>query len=62
LSSSAQTAVVCDTTAYLPEPLLDERGIRQVSLYVSIDDQQEDSGHRYHLHTGLGAKRRGLFR
>jgi fatty acid kinase fatty acid binding subunit len=41
LSPSAQTAVVCDTTAYLPDALAAERGIQRISLYVSIDDRQE---------------------
>jgi DegV family protein with EDD domain len=41
LNSSAQTAVVCDTTAYLPTPLLQERGIETISLYVSVDGEQE---------------------
>jgi fatty acid kinase fatty acid binding subunit len=41
LSASAQTAVVCDTTAYLPEELLKEHGIERISLYVSIGDRQE---------------------
>jgi DegV family protein with EDD domain len=41
LNSSAQTAVVCDTTAYLPKPLLEERGIETISLYVSVDGEQE---------------------
>jgi DegV family protein with EDD domain len=41
LNSSAQTAVVCDTTAYLPTPLLEERGIETISLYVSVDGEQE---------------------
>jgi DegV family protein with EDD domain len=41
LSPSAQTAVVCDTTAYLPTPLLEERGIETISLYVSVDGEQE---------------------
>jgi DegV family protein with EDD domain len=41
LSPSAQTAVVCDTTAYLPDALVAERGIERISLYVSIDDRQE---------------------
>jgi DegV family protein with EDD domain len=41
LSPSAQTAVVCDTTAYLPDALVAERGIQRISLYVSIDDRQE---------------------
>jgi DegV family protein with EDD domain len=41
LSSSAPTAVVCDTTAYLPDDLVAERGIERISLYVSVDDHQE---------------------
>jgi fatty acid kinase fatty acid binding subunit len=41
LSPSAQTAVVCDTTAYLPDALIAERGIQRISLYVSIGDRQE---------------------
>ena len=39
MNSSAQTAVVCDTTAYLPTELVAERGIETVSLYVSVDGQ-----------------------
>jgi DegV family protein with EDD domain len=38
---SAQTAVVCDTTAYLPAELAAERGIEAISLYVSVDGHQE---------------------
>ncbi len=41
MSSSAPTAVVCDTTAYLPDDLVAERGIERISLYVSVDDHQE---------------------
>ena len=41
MSSSAQTAVVCDTTAYLPAELTAERGIETISLYVSVDGRQE---------------------
>jgi DegV family protein with EDD domain len=45
LSSGTQTAVVCDTTAYLPSELAAERGIEVISLYVSIDgDQRPESG------------------
>jgi DegV family protein with EDD domain len=44
VSPSSQTAVVCDTTAYLPTELAAERGIQTISLYVSIDgDQQRES-------------------
>jgi DegV family protein with EDD domain len=41
LSSPTQTAVVCDTTAYLPSELLASRGIRTISLYVAVDGNQE---------------------
>jgi DegV family protein with EDD domain len=41
LGSPAETAVVCDTTAYLPSELLASRDIKTISLYVSVDDHQE---------------------
>ncbi len=41
MSPSAQTAVVCDTTAYLPDALVADRGIERISLYVAVDDDQE---------------------
>jgi DegV family protein with EDD domain len=41
LSPSAQTAVVCDTTCYLPDELAAERGIERISLYVAIGEDQE---------------------
>jgi len=41
LSADAPTAVVCDTTAYLPTELLAERRIETISLYVSVDGEQE---------------------
>jgi DegV family protein with EDD domain len=34
------TAVVTDTTAYLPEELVAEHGIERVSLYVSLEGEQ----------------------
>jgi DegV family protein with EDD domain len=40
LSDGATTAVVCDTTCYLPSELIAERGIEVISLYVSIDGDQ----------------------
>jgi DegV family protein with EDD domain len=40
LSQGTQTAVVSDTTGYLPFDLVAELGIEQVSLYVSIDGEQ----------------------
>lgn len=36
-----ETAVVCDTTGYLPDALVAERGIKTISLYVSVDGVQE---------------------
>jgi fatty acid kinase fatty acid binding subunit len=41
LSPGAQTAVVCDTTGYLPADLLAEKSIGTISLYVSIDGEQQ---------------------
>jgi DegV family protein with EDD domain len=41
LNASVPTAVVCDTTAYLPGDLAAERGIETISLYVSVDGRQE---------------------
>ncbi len=41
MSSPTQTAVVCDTTAYLPTDLLASRGVESISLYVAVDGQQE---------------------
>ena len=41
MSPSPPTAVVCDTTAYLPDQLIAERGIERISLYVSVDGHQE---------------------
>ena len=40
MAATQQTAVVCDTTAYLPTDLLAQKGIETVSLYVSIDGDQ----------------------
>ncbi len=37
MSSASPTAVVCDTTAYLPSELVAERAIKTISLYVSLD-------------------------
>jgi DegV family protein with EDD domain len=41
LSIPAETAVVCDTTAYLPSEMVAELGIHVVSLYVAVDGRQE---------------------
>jgi fatty acid kinase fatty acid binding subunit len=41
LSPGPQTAVVCDTTAYLPDEFSARRGIERISLYVSVDGRQE---------------------
>ncbi|MGC1851439.1 MAG: DegV family protein, partial [Solirubrobacterales bacterium] len=41
MTPTPPTAVVCDSTAYLPTELRAERGIELVSLYVSIDGEQQ---------------------
>ena len=41
LSPAPSTAVVCDTTAYLPQDLIAARGIETISLYVAIDGEQQ---------------------
>ena len=38
---SQATAVVCDTTAYLPSDLVTDRDIEVISLYVSIEGEQQ---------------------
>jgi fatty acid kinase fatty acid binding subunit len=38
--ADAKTAVVTDTTAYLPEELVAQRDIKRVSLYVSLEGEQ----------------------
>ena len=40
MSEGATTAVVTDTTAYLPDALAAEHGIQSVSLYVTLDGEQ----------------------
>jgi DegV family protein with EDD domain len=49
--ADVKTAVVTDTTAYLPEDLVAEHDIKRVSLYVSLDGVQrpeiEISGDQY---------------
>jgi DegV family protein with EDD domain len=40
VSPDARTAVVTDSTSYLPEEMVAENGIHRVSLYVSIDGEQ----------------------
>jgi DegV family protein with EDD domain len=40
LSPAARTAVVCDSTCYLPAELIASHGIEVVSLYVSVDGEQ----------------------
>jgi DegV family protein with EDD domain len=44
LSPDAHTAVVTDTTAYLPDELVAEHGIHRVSLYVTLDGEQRPEG------------------
>lgn len=41
MSGEAKTAVVTDTTAYLPQELLREHDIHTVSLYVILDGHQQ---------------------
>jgi DegV family protein with EDD domain len=44
VSPDASTAVVTDTTVYLPDELAAEHGIHRVSLYVTLDgDQRRES-------------------
>ena len=40
MSPEARTAIVTDTTAYLPDEILAEHGIQRVSLYVTLDGEQ----------------------
>ncbi len=40
MGEHANTAVVTDTTAYLPPELVAEHGIHEVSLYVTLDGEQ----------------------
>ncbi len=41
LNTAANTAVVCDSTAYLPVELVASCEIHTISLYVSVDGEQE---------------------
>ena len=41
LSPDANTAVVVDTTSYLPDELIDRHGIHRVSLYVTLAGEQK---------------------
>ena len=44
MGADARTAVVTDSTAYLPDELASELGIHRVSLYVTLDgDQRRES-------------------
>jgi DegV family protein with EDD domain len=40
VGSDPNTAVVTDTTAYLPDEMIAARGIHRVSLYVTLDGEQ----------------------
>jgi DegV family protein with EDD domain len=42
--SAAKTAVVTDTTAYLPDELVAQHDIHRVSLYVTLDGEQRREG------------------
>ena len=37
MSGPATTAIVCDSTTYLPPEMLEARGVQRVSLYVALD-------------------------
>jgi DegV family protein with EDD domain len=39
VSTGTRTAIVCDTTTYVPTELLDQHGIHRVSLYVTLDGE-----------------------
>jgi DegV family protein with EDD domain len=41
VADSSRTAVVADTTSYLPPETLDDLGISQVSLYVGLEGNQQ---------------------
>jgi DegV family protein with EDD domain len=41
VTTSADTAIVCDSSQYLPAEVIAAKGIGVVSLYVSIDGRQE---------------------
>lgn len=41
VSPSQNTAVVCDTTAYLPAELIERHGVSLVSLYVRFGEEQQ---------------------
>jgi DegV family protein with EDD domain len=44
------TAVVADTTSYLPRELLDKHGVQLVSLYVGLEGEQERESDITDLH------------
>jgi DegV family protein with EDD domain len=46
----SSTAVVADTTSYLPPELLEKHGVQLVSLYVGIEDEQERESEITDLH------------
>jgi fatty acid kinase fatty acid binding subunit len=41
VSAATQTAIVTDTTSYTPAELLREHDIHEISLYVSVDGEQQ---------------------
>jgi DegV family protein with EDD domain len=41
VTASAETAIVCDSSQYLPPEVIAAKGVGVVSLYVSVDGQQE---------------------
>ena len=41
MTANAETAIVCDSSQYLPDEMIAAKGIEVVSLYVSVDGVQE---------------------
>lgn len=40
MSPEENTAIVCDTTSYMPDELIAEHGVQRVSLYVALGGEQ----------------------
>ena len=41
MAPESNTAIVVDSTSYLPEELIERHNIHRVSLYVTLDGEQE---------------------
>ena len=44
MSASTRTAIVADTTSYLPPELLERHDVHLISLYVGLEGEQEREG------------------